>query len=308
LDLELDPDLDDLFWFSDDFTSEKSDFSKSESDEREDAEIREDAELLVFMERLQRAQQKAVEGERQRHKGKKRTRYTGNSDRTLWRHKATWRKIAQGSSQPFICAFFQPKASFGGEPDSNLVAEEQDDTSVDGEAELEHDIEIPSEANTCTSSAAHQEEVERLLISLWNGDIPKDSSLKTIDEAALNTLSIKDLLKLRRARAKLHVKSKDKWLDVFIRARITAMLRTLNLYLDPEASYTWRQASLVAAKVQGHSVHHAQNIRTWIHAFLNHGKLPLHCYGHFRPTILDDEDFTCEISPYLLEMSKNTPV
>ena len=70
----------------------------------------------------------------------------------------------------------------------------------------------------------------------------------------------------------------------------------------------WRQASLVGAKVQGHGAHHAQNIRTWIHAFLNHRKLPLHCYGRFHPTILDDEDFTGEITLFLLEISKRTSV
>ena len=87
-----------------------------------------------------------------------------------------------------------------------------------------------------------------------------------------------------------------------------AMLRTLNLYLDPEASYTWQQASLIAAKVQRNGTHHAQNICTWIHTFLKHGKLPLHHYGHFCPTILDDEDFTHEITLYLLEISKHTSV
>jgi hypothetical protein len=140
LDLELDPGLDDLFWFSDAFTSEESDFSGSETDEEtdetEDAEIQEDVELLVFMETLQRAKQEAVECERQWQKGKKYTQYTGNSNQTLQRHKATQQKIAQGGSQPFISALFQWKASFAGVPDSNLVAEEQDNASVDVEAEL----------------------------------------------------------------------------------------------------------------------------------------------------------------------------
>ena len=90
------------------------------------------------------------------------------------------------------------------------------------------------------------------MITQWNGDIPKDYSLETVYDMVLNTLSIKYILKLQWARAKLAGKSKDKWLKVFFRARITAMLGTLNLYLDPEASYTWHQAYLIAAKVQGH--------------------------------------------------------
>ena len=86
------------------------------------------------------------------------------------------------------------------------------------------------------------------------------------------------------------------------------MVGTLNLYLDPEASYTWRQTSLVTSKVQGHGVHHAQNIHTWIHQFLNSGKLPLHQYGSFHPTVLDAEDFSHGITLYLLEISKNSSV
>ena len=90
--------------------------------------------------------------------------------------------------------------------------------------------------------------------------------------------------------------------------RITAMVCTLNLYLYPKASYTWCQASLVASKIQGHGIHHAQSIRTWIHSFLNCSKLPLHRYGHFHPTVLDGEDFSRGITLYLLEISKKSSV
>jgi len=86
------------------------------------------------------------------------------------------------------------------------------------------------------------------------------------------------------------------------------MLGTLNPYLDPEASYTWHQASLVTAKIQGHGVYQAQCICTWIQSFLNCGKLPLHQYGHFHPTVLDHKDFSCSIMLYLLKISKKTSV
>ena len=86
------------------------------------------------------------------------------------------------------------------------------------------------------------------------------------------------------------------------------MVGTLNLYLDPNTSYTWRDASLVTSKIQGHGIHHAQNIHTWIHCFLNHEKLPLHHYSRFRANVLNDEDFASEISLYLLEVSKATSV
>ena len=157
-------------------------------------------------------------------------------------------------------------------------------------------------------SVKQHDVVNNLLRDLHNGDIPKDYTPGTQNDAALNCLNIKDLPKLRRAQGKLVLHSTDKHLDICLRSRITAMVGTLNLYLDPEASYTWCQASLVASKVQGHGVHHAQTIHTWIHQFLNSGKLPLHRYGSFHPTVLDDEDFSCGLTLYLLKISKNSSV
>jgi len=113
----------------------------------------------------------------------------------------------------------------------------------------------------CPSNSVEQyDAVEKLLRDLRNGDIPKDYTPGTQNDTALNCLSIMDFPKLSQALGKLVLSSKDKHLDVVLRSRITAMVGTLNLYLDPEASYTWRQASLVTSKVQGHGVHHAQNI------------------------------------------------
>lgn len=143
-----------------------------------------------------------------------------------------------------------------------------------------------------------------MLAALQKGERPVDNSPEDVTDSALNRLCIKNLPELRRARAKLQVKSKDAKLDVFFRARITAMVGSLNLYLDPETSYTWREASLVVAKSQGHGVYHARNIRTWIHQFLHHGKLPLHQYGRFRSCVLEDEDFSQDIQLHLLEVAK----
>jgi len=123
-------------------------------------------------------------------------------------------------------------------------------------------------------------------------------------DALLNALSFRDFPELRRARAKLTVKSKDKLLDVFFRSRITGMLGTLNLYLDPELSYSWREASLLASKAAGHGMNHARNLRGWILTFLNSGKLPLHRYGTFHSSILQDEDIAQEIQLHLLEIGK----
>ncbi|KAJ7242820.1 hypothetical protein B0H12DRAFT_1023434 [Mycena haematopus] len=82
------------------------------------------------------------------------------------------------------------------------------------------------------------------------------------------------------------------------------MLGSLNLYLDTELSYTWRQASLVVSRSQGHGIHHARNIRTWLHAFLSKGTLPFHRLGAFRATVLDDEDFSLPIQLHLQSIAK----
>ena len=62
----------------------------------------------------------------------------------------------------------------------------------------QHNIETNWKASSedKSVSAAHRDEVEWLLINLWNGDIPKDYSLETVHDVVLNTLSIKDFPKL----------------------------------------------------------------------------------------------------------------
>lgn len=94
-------------------------------------------------------------------------------------------------------------------------------------------------------------------------------------------------------------------MDVLFRGRLTGMVGTLNLYLDPQLSYTWREASLITSKSQGHGVSHARNLRTWIHQFLRSGKLPFHQYRRLRGTILDDEDFSLAIQIHLSAIAKN---
>ncbi|KAJ6447619.1 hypothetical protein DFH09DRAFT_1118978 [Mycena vulgaris] len=48
---------------------------------------------------------------------------------------------------------------------------------------------------------------------------------------------------------------------------------------------------MIAAKSQGHGSYCARSIRSWIHAFLTSKKLPLHRYGQYHSSILDDGDF-----------------
>jgi hypothetical protein len=82
------------------------------------------------------------------------------------------------------------------------------------------------------------------------------------------------------------------------------MVATLNLYLDPELTYSWCDASLIAAKASGHGVTYAQNSHTWLHHYLHSGKLPMHCYGNYNKLILDDEDFAQDIQLHLTEIAK----
>ena len=113
--------------------------------------------------------------------------------------------------------------------------------------------------------------MEELLAELRKGRCPQDSDEghENTTDTILNTLNYKDFPALRRACARLSVKAKDKKLDVTFRACITAMVGTLNLYLDPKLMYSWREASLIAEKSQGVGIKdgskRARNIHTWIH-------------------------------------------
>jgi hypothetical protein len=113
-----------------------------------------------------------------------------------------------------------------------------------------------------------------------------------------------DFPPLHRARVWLNLESRNKKIDVFFRARITAMAGTLNLYLDPMLSYSWRECSLLAAKAAGHGVYHARNIRTWIRQYLTTQKLSLHCYGKFHSSILEDKDLAQDIQLHLTKIAK----
>jgi hypothetical protein len=72
---------------------------------------------------------------------------------------------------------------------------------------------------------------------------------------------------------------KDKNIDILFRARVVSMVDTLNIFLDPEMTCTWRQASLISSKVQGHGITHARCIREWILKYVLHDQLPLHHLG-----------------------------
>ena len=159
--------------------------------------------------------------------------------------------------------------------------------------------------NPPTKSPLAEDQVAELLKQLREGHCPKDDSPETATDQLLDGLCYKDFPALRRARARLTVKGKDKKLDVFFRSRITAMVATINLYLDSELSYSWRDSSVLAAKAMGHGVYHARKLREWITTYLHSGKLPLHRYGTYRSSVLEDEDLARDIQLHLTEIAKN---
>ena len=154
-------------------------------------------------------------------------------------------------------------------------------------------------------------QVQALLNELREGHCPQtpNESMESSTDKSLNLLNYLDFPKLRRARAKLAVKSKDPKLDATFRWCITSMVGTLNLYLDPELQYTWQEASLVAAKSMGTGIKdgskRARNIHTWIHNYLARDRLLTHCHGQHSKSILDHEDFAQDIQLHLMEIAKN---
>jgi hypothetical protein len=205
----------------------------------------------------------------------------------------------------------------GAEDGSNRVSASESEEEEDMENDENHDLHRTVSADSFKTgwnidqftqtwediptdpTAAAQQKVAEMLADLRAGRTPKDDGLATASDLALDRLHYKDFPALRRARASLEIKSKDKTIDVFFRARITAMLGTLNLYLDSELSYTWRQSSLIVSRSQGHGVNHARNIRTWLHAFLSRGVLPFHHLSAFHAAVLDNEDFALPIQLHL---------
>ena len=113
-----------------------------------------------------------------------------------------------------------------------------------------------------------------------------------------------DRVALGIACAKLKERCKPKTLDVIVRARITAMIGVLNLFLEAGLGYTWRNASIVVAKAQGQGTTHACNLRKWILNFIRYEELPVHCYNQSRWTVLEDEDISRSLQIRLGECAK----
>src|SRR5882724_8878205 len=83
------------------------------------------------------------------------------------------------------------------------------------------------------------------------------------------------------------------------------MIALINLFLDTELDYGWMECSWLAAKASRKgSISHVQNLQKWVVAYMQHGTLPLNCYGCFTTSILDDEDLAQQIHLHLTGIAK----
>jgi hypothetical protein len=183
-----------------------------------------------------------------------------------------------------------------------VIREEEEEDSEDTRSDLSEEDGGHAEATDKATPDANgiQRAIQVLLEDLRRGRAPLDGSPPAPVDSALNLL--RDRAVLSRAREKLQ--SQDKELDVIFQARISAMVGVLNLFLDPGLSFTWREASMIVAKAQGHGPTRARSIRAWILDFVREGTLPLHSYGYARQTVLEDDEVLQEIQGELSERAK----
>ncbi|KIM78870.1 hypothetical protein PILCRDRAFT_90410 [Piloderma croceum F 1598] len=206
-----------------DYDSNKdSDVENDEMDDDE-AEIRDDAALLTFSNMLLKAQQIAVTEERRKWGETKRPRYyKGNSEQTKYCHAAKKRKITS-KGQPFIqqgrtaC-----RKSTGAICSVALkrtyqdLQEEEEESRSNSKSEFENNgmpsknPSMPSTEKLSCIMPKQQQRVQELLDNLQKGHQPRNYSEETATDASLNAVNYQDFLALRRACAKLTVKSKDK--------------------------------------------------------------------------------------------------
>ena len=109
--------------------------------------------------------------------------------------------------------------------------------------------------------------IQKLLENIHRGHAQVDRSPPAPVDDVLMLLH--DRPALLRARDGLLPHSKDRSsLDVVFQARISSMIGVLNLFLDADLPYTWREALIVVAKAQGHGPTHARSIWSWVLDFV----------------------------------------
>ena len=100
---------------------------------------------------------------------------------------------------------------------------------------------------------------------------------------------------LQRVQGELSLKARGKGLDPVLRSRVVAMVGLLNLFLGGSLACTWKKASEVIAKSEGHGTSRAWSIRQWVVNFVRTRELPSHQHGKKWVSVLNDEALTQEI-------------
>ncbi|CAA7261901.1 unnamed protein product [Cyclocybe aegerita] len=217
------PLLEEGFFFLDEDLDSDSDWDPEdeeevEVDEEELEGLKNESDIHQFAAVLCEAQALAVKAEREAaaDKPNRPKHYTGNSKRSQRLHafnsEETVSEDESGSdsdSSPEDPPTEDVEASMG------RLFPERDELSNEMNPGPLHDT-TGTQSDTRVRSA--KEEVEELLKQLRNGCRPLDDSPETRTDVLLNGLCYKDFPMLRRALAKLTVKSKDKKLDVFFRS------------------------------------------------------------------------------------------
>ena len=178
------------------------------------------------------------------------------------------------------------------------AAADHDNSSVDGHNSEDEQMDLAllgvEESRGIILDAA--------LNDIRHGRIPTDLGPLTAADKALNVWN--DPEKLHTASVALQALSKNKNFDIILRARLTGMVGVLNLYLDPDLQYTWREASVMVSKVEAKGVNHACMLRRWILKFIDSEELPQPHYSDSHWTVLDDEDISQFLQLQILAHTK----
>jgi hypothetical protein len=154
------------------------------------------------------------------------------------------------------------------EEDEDTAREEEDEEDEDVASNVSKEDGADTEAAVKAVPGADgiQSATEALLEDLRHRNVPADQSPPGPVDNALELL--RNYAVLLQTQKKLSLQSQDKSLDIVFRAHILAMVGVLNLFLDPELPYTWREASMIVAKAQGHGSTCACSIRAWVLGFI----------------------------------------
>ncbi|KAJ7302875.1 hypothetical protein DFH08DRAFT_722561 [Mycena albidolilacea] len=282
-----------------------------------------EASLEIFAQTLQRYHDEALAREKRRRAVNNRSGgYQKKSKKTLDRQRKKRVSYREGGGV-FIHQFMHRRIKHHDGPEDSDNFSEPFIENTNPDELTSHSTDVPGIADTVQGDAPTYPLPSKPIPSLPSVPTPQEArtqldELKARADAvqadleesdrALNALTWRDQPALRRALKGLTMKAKDKRIDVFFRTRITSMVATVNLYLDENVACTWRQASMLAAKAQGRGTNHARNLRSWIHCFLSCGELPVHCYGEFHASLLEDEDFVSDLQTYLLEVAADSYV